>query len=40
VAAGKKAEATRIYAHLRDTRGDRSEAYVREAAEKALAATK
>ena len=37
-AAGKKAEARRIYQHLRDTRKDASEAYIREAADKALAA--
>jgi len=37
-AAGKKAEARRIYQHLRDTRQDAAEAYIREAADKALAA--
>jgi HEAT repeat protein len=37
-AAGKKAEARRIYQHLRDTRKDASEAYIREVVEKALAA--
>lgn len=37
-AAGKKAEARRIYQHLRDTRQDASEAYIRQAADKALAA--
>jgi HEAT repeat protein len=36
-AAGKQADARRIYQHLRDTRRDASEAYLREAAEKALA---
>lgn len=36
-AAGKKADAEKIYKHLRDTRKDASEQYVREAAEKALA---
>jgi len=39
VAQGKKDEAKAIYAHLRNSRKDPSEAYVREAAEKALAAT-
>jgi len=39
VAQGKKDKAKAIYAHLRDSRKDPSEAYVREAAEKALAAT-
>jgi len=38
LAAGKKDEATRLYAHLRDTRTDPSEKHVREAAERALAA--
>lgn len=38
IAAGKKADARRIYQHLRDTRQDASEAYIRQAAEKALAA--
>ena len=37
-AAGKKAEARRIYQHLRETRKDASEAYIREQADKALAA--
>jgi HEAT repeat protein len=37
VAAGKQTEAARIYKHLRDTRTDRSEKYVRDLAEKALA---
>lgn len=37
-AAGKKAEARRIYQHLRDTRSDPSEAYLRSIADKALAA--
>jgi len=37
-AAGKKAEAKRIYTHLLDTRKDASEKYLRDAAEKALAA--
>jgi len=36
-AAGKKGDAVKIYKHLRDTRKDPSEQYVREAAEKALA---
>ena len=35
-AAGNKAEAAKIYKHLRDTRTDPSESYIREAAEKAL----
>ena len=39
IAQGKKGEAKAIYAHLRDSRKDPSEAYVREAAEKALAAS-
>ena len=39
-AAGKKDEATRVYAHLRDTRKDKSEAYVRDLAAKALEGTK
>jgi len=39
VAQGKKDKAKAIYTHLRDSRKDPSEAYVREAAEKALAAT-
>ena len=37
VAAGKKAEAVKIYTHLQNTRTDPSERHVREAAEKALA---
>ena len=37
LAAGKKAEATKIYTHLRDTRTDESEKYIREAAERGLA---
>jgi len=37
-AAGKSADAKRIYTHLRDTRKDAAEAYIREAAEKALSA--
>jgi len=36
-AAGKKAEANRIYTHLQQTRTDPSERYIREAAAKALA---
>ena len=36
--AGKKAEAARIYTRLRDTKTDSSEAYIREAAERGLAA--
>ncbi|MBM4020070.1 MAG: hypothetical protein FJ288_17420 [Planctomycetes bacterium] len=39
-AAGKKAEAVKIYTYLRDSRKDKSEQYVREAAEAALAAVK
>jgi len=39
LAAGKKTEARRVLAHLRDTRTDPGEAYVRQAAEKALAGT-
>ena len=38
LAAGRKADAVRIYTHLRDTRTDKSEAYLRDLAEKALAA--
>jgi HEAT repeat protein len=38
IAARKKDEARRIYQHLRTTRTDPSEAYIREAADKALAA--
>lgn len=37
-AAGKKAEARTIYQHLLDTRQDASEKYIRQAADKALAA--
>jgi HEAT repeat protein len=37
-AAGKKKDAVKIYGHLRDTRTDPKEQYVREAAQKALAA--
>jgi len=37
-AAGKKTEAGKIYNHLRSTRTDASEKYIREAAEKALSA--
>jgi len=36
-AAGKGTEAARLYKHLRDTRRDESERYLREAAERALA---
>jgi hypothetical protein len=35
-ATGRKPQAARIYAHLRDTRNDRTEGHVREAAERAL----
>ncbi len=35
-AAGNKAEAAKIYKYLRDTRKDKSERFIREAAEKAL----
>jgi hypothetical protein len=35
--AGKKAESTKVYQHLRDTRTDKTESHVRQAAEKALA---
>lgn len=38
LAAGKKDLAAKIYAHLRDTRTDPSEKYIRDAAGKALAA--
>jgi len=38
LAAGKKSEAVKIYAHLRETRTDPSERYVRDAAKNALAA--
>ncbi|MBM4036582.1 MAG: hypothetical protein FJ291_33005 [Planctomycetes bacterium] len=40
VAAGKKPEAAKVYTHLRDTRTDASEKYVREAAERGLAAAR
>ncbi|MGA2616214.1 MAG: HEAT repeat domain-containing protein [Thermoguttaceae bacterium] len=36
-AAGKQAEAAKIYTYLRDSRSDPSEKYIRQAAEKALA---
>ena len=39
-AAGNKDLSAKIYAYLRDSRKDPSEKYVRDAAEKALAATK
>jgi len=39
LSAGKKKEAVGIYTHLRDTRSDPDEHYVREAAEKGLAIT-
>jgi hypothetical protein len=39
-AAGRKAEAAKIYAHLRDTRKDPTEKYVCEAAARGLAAVK
>ena len=39
-AAGNKTAASRIYTHLRDTRSTAAEAYIRTAAEKALAAMK
>lgn len=38
-AAGRGSEAGKIYSHLRSTRTDPSERYIRDAAEKALAAT-
>lgn len=38
LAAGKKKDAMKIYAHLRDTRTDPAEQYLREVAESALAA--
>ncbi len=38
-AAGKKSEAVRVYTYLRESRNDPHEKYVRELAEKALAAT-
>jgi HEAT repeat protein len=40
LAGGKQAEAAKIYSRLRETRQDPSEAYVRQAAEKALAEIK
>lgn len=40
VAAGQKAEAAKIYTHLRDSRTDPSERYVREAAERGLVAAR
>jgi len=40
VAAGKKKDAMKIYAHLRDTRTDPAEQYLRGVAESALAAKK
>ena len=40
VAAGKRAEAAKLYTHLRDSRTDPSEKYVREAAERGLAAAR
>ena len=39
-AAGKKAEAGKVYKHLKKTRSDPHERYVREAAERGLAAAK
>lgn len=39
LAAGKKKEAARIYAHLKNTRTDPSERHIKEAATKGLAAT-
>jgi len=38
-AAGKKTEAAKIYVYLRDSRHDKHEKYVRDLAEKAIAAT-
>lgn len=38
LAAGRKAEARKIYTHLRDTRGGQAESYIRQAAAKALKA--
>jgi hypothetical protein len=38
MAAGKKSDAQKIYMHLRDSRKDASEKYIRDAAEKALKA--
>lgn len=40
MAGGGKAGAAKIYRHLKETRSDPSEAYIREAAEKALSAAK
>jgi HEAT repeat protein len=40
LAAGNKKEAAKIYTHLRDTRTDDAERYIREAAEQALAGAK
>jgi HEAT repeat protein len=40
LAAGQKAEAVRIYTHLRDSRTEESEKYVKDAAERGLAAAK
>jgi HEAT repeat protein len=40
LAAGKKSQAAEIYAHLRDTRTDESERYVRGVAARALAAAR
>jgi HEAT repeat protein len=40
LAAGKKDDAASIYTHLRDTRTDPSERYVRDVAERALAAAR
>lgn len=40
LAAGKKKEAARIYAHLKDTRTDPSERHIKEAATNGLAATR
>jgi HEAT repeat protein len=40
LAAGSKDDAKKIYTHLRNTRTDPSEAYIREAAERALAAVR
>jgi hypothetical protein len=39
-AAGDKAGADKIYAHLRDTRTDPQEKYIRDAAQRGLAAMK
>ncbi len=40
LAAGKKAEAVKIYSHLKKTRTDAGERYIRDAAERGLAAAK